>query len=152
MGHYKAMLECICRNNKALPNAVIRIAQISPLMATPLEQWCTASQLMLEKGKGRYIEHMRIIQLVEADLNFVLHIIWGYRLTRQAMCHSAMDPAQYALPSQTCNNVILNKLLFLDLSWQTGSPSIMTDYDATAAFDRILAGLSIITCQHMGLP
>jgi hypothetical protein len=28
----------------------------------------------------------------------------------------------------------------------------MTDYNATAAFDRVLAGLSVITCQRVGLP
>jgi hypothetical protein len=28
----------------------------------------------------------------------------------------------------------------------------MTDYDATVAFDHVLAGLSILTCQCMGLP
>jgi hypothetical protein len=47
---------------------------------------------------------------------------------------------------------VLNKLLFLDLSRQTLSPGILTDFDATAAFDRVLAGLSIVTSQRMGLP
>jgi hypothetical protein len=28
----------------------------------------TASHVMLEKGKGKFIENLRIIQLVEADL------------------------------------------------------------------------------------
>jgi hypothetical protein len=26
------------------------------------------------------------------------------------------------------------------------------DYDATAAFDRVLGGLSVVTCQRVGLP
>jgi hypothetical protein len=107
---------------------------------------------MSEKGKGKFIENLRIIQLVEADLNFVLPTIWGHRLARHAMTHSAMNQSQYALPGQTCNNAVLNKLLYLDLSRQTLSPGIMMDYNATAAFDRVLAGLSIITCQRMGLP
>jgi hypothetical protein len=68
---------------------------------------------MIEKGKGRHIDHLRIIQLCEADLNFVLHVIWGHRLLRHAQRFLAFDPAQYALPGQTCNNAILNKLLFL---------------------------------------
>ena len=44
---------------------------------------------MLEKGKGRFIENLRIIQLVEADLNFVLHVFWGKRLPRHALYHHA---------------------------------------------------------------
>jgi hypothetical protein len=107
---------------------------------------------MLEKEKGKFIENLRIIQLMEADLNFVLHTIWGHRLARHAMTPSAMNQFQYALAGQTCHNAVLNKLLYLHLSCQTLSPGIMMDYDATAAFDRVLAGLSIITCQHMGLP
>jgi hypothetical protein len=107
---------------------------------------------MIEKGKGRYVEDLRIIQLCEADLNFVLHEIWGHRLIWYAMRHRGLDPAQYALPGQTCNNAVLNKTPFLDLCRQTLSPGILTDYDATAAFDRVLAGLSIVTCQRVGIP
>jgi hypothetical protein len=107
---------------------------------------------MLEKGKGHYIEHLRIIQLVEADLNFVLHVVWGNRLPRHAIKHNALHPAQFALPGQTCQNASCSQLLFLDLMRQTFSPGLMTDYDATAAFDRVLSSLSIITCERMGLP
>ncbi len=45
-----------------------------------------------------------------------------------------------------------NKLLFLDLSQQSLTPGVMIDYDATAALDRVISRLSIVTCQHMGLP
>jgi hypothetical protein len=81
-----------------------------------------------------------------------LHVVWGHRLFHQALCFSALDKAQYALPGQTCNNAILNKVLFLDLSRQTLSPGILTDFDASATFDRVLAGLSIVTSQRVGLP
>ncbi len=79
MGYYKIALECICQNNLSLPNLILSIAHISLTTATPLTRWNKASQVMIEKGKGRFIDNLRIIQLVEADLNFVLHTIWGYR-------------------------------------------------------------------------
>ena len=66
--------------------------------------------------------------------------------------HKALDDAQYALPGQTYNNAVLNKILFFDYSRQSLSPEILADFDTTAAFDRILAGLSIIACQRVGLP
>jgi hypothetical protein len=47
----------------------------------PLNRWKFADQVMIEKGKGIFIENLRIIQLVQADLNFILHVIWGNRLT-----------------------------------------------------------------------
>lgn len=88
-----------------------------------------------------------IIQLVEADLNFIRHIMWGNQMIRYAKKFSALNPAQYAFPGQ--NNVVLNKILFLDVSWQTLSPGILIDYDGKVAFDRVL--MSIITCKQMGL-
>lgn len=97
--------------------------------------------MMIEKGKGKFVEHRQIIQLCEADLNFVLHVIWGHHLIRHATLHKALDAAQYALPGQTCNNAVFHKNLFLDLSWQTLTPGVMPDFDATAAFDRVLSGV-----------
>jgi hypothetical protein len=66
--------------------------------------------------------------------------------------HNVLDDAQFAIPGQTYNNAVLNKILFFDLSRQSLSPGILSDFDATVAFDRVLAGLSIITCQRVGLP
>ena len=65
---------------------------------------------MLEKGKGKFIENLHIIQLVEADLNFVLHVFWGNRLPRHAIHHKALHPSQYTLPGQTCQNASWSKL------------------------------------------
>jgi hypothetical protein len=31
---------------------------------------------MIKKGKGRFVENLWIIQLFEADLYFVLQVIW----------------------------------------------------------------------------
>jgi hypothetical protein len=132
-----------------IPSLIIDIAYISLIIASPLSCWNTASQVMLEKGKGYFIENLCIIQLCEADLNFVFHFIWGHRLFRHASSHQALDPAQYTLPGQICNNAVLKKTLFFNLSRQTLSLGILLDFDATAAFDRVIAGLSIETCKRV---
>jgi hypothetical protein len=151
-GHYRSMLECFRQNNLSLPSLIVSIAQISLSTTSPLKRWQTASQVMLEKGKGCFVENLRITQLCEADLNFVLHVIWGHRLIRHAKKHKSQSTSQYAIPGETCNNAVLNKVLFCDLSRQSLSPGILTDFDATAAFDRVIAGLSIATCERVGLP
>jgi len=38
------------------------------------------------------------------------------------------------------------------LSHQMLTPRVLTDYDATSAFDRVLAGLLTVTCQRLVLP
>jgi hypothetical protein len=100
---------------------------------------------MIKKWKGTFVENMQIMQLCETDLNFILHVIWGHHLIPHATSKKAMDAAQYALPGQTCNNAVLHKNLFLDLSCQTLTPGVKTDFDVTAAFDQVLSGISIIT-------
>jgi hypothetical protein len=152
LGHYRSMLECFRQNNLSLPSLIVSIVQISLSTASPLKHWQTAPQVMLEKGKRRFIENLRIIQLCEADLNFVLHVIWGHRLIRHAKKHKSLSTSQYAIPGETCNNAVLKKVLFCDLSRQSLSPGILTNFDATAAFDRVIAGLSITTCERVGLP
>lgn len=67
-GHYRTMLEGQQKND-TLPNLILNIAYLSLSTASPLKRWHNASQVILEKGKGRFIENLRIIQLCEADLN-----------------------------------------------------------------------------------
>jgi len=152
MGHYRTLLDCICNDNTLIPNLIIDITYPSLSTASPLTRWQTASQIMLEKGKRHYIENLRIIQLCKADLNFVLHVIWGHHLICHANHHKVLDDAQFAIPGQTFNNAVLNNVLFFELSRQSLSPGILSEFDATATFDWVLAGLSIITCQCIGLP
>jgi hypothetical protein len=149
-GHYKTLLECICQSSPLIPQIIIDIACISLSTASPLHHWQMASQVMLEKGKGQFIDHLRIIRLCEADLNFILHVIWGHCLIWHANKYSALNISQFALPGQTCNNAVLNKVLFFDLSRQSLSPGVLTDFDATS--DRVLVALSIATCKRVGLP
>jgi len=148
MGHYKVMLDGIRQNQPTLAEITLAISQTSLVASYPLTRWRVADQVMIEKGKGIYIENLRIIQLVEVDLNFILHVIWGHR---HAHDYNLFYTIQYAIPGKTCNNAVWNKLLFLDLSRQTLSPGIMKDYDAASALDRVLIGLTIVTCERMGL-
>ena len=61
---------------------------------------------MLEKGKGQFIKNLRIVQLCEADLNFVLNVLWGNRMTFMALKYKALDTSQYALPGSTLNSTV----------------------------------------------
>ena len=76
---------------------------------------------MLDNGKGVYIENLRIIQLLEADLNFMLGFIWSKQLNQAAAWEGLFDSSQYALPGKTCNSAVLMKVLFFDLLRQTHS-------------------------------
>jgi hypothetical protein len=67
-----------------------------------------------------------------------------------ALCH--LDKVQFVIPGQPFHNAVISKLLYLDLSRQTFSPGLMIDYDAKAAFDRVISGIANIACQRFGSP
>jgi hypothetical protein len=94
IGHYRAILECICHEEYSIPQTIISIAHLSLITLCPLNRWQKASQVMVDKGKGKHVDNLRIIQLCEADLNFLLHTIWGHRLIRHACQNFALDSSQ----------------------------------------------------------
>ena len=104
---------------------------------------------MLEKGKGPGLENLRIIQLVESDLNFILGRVWGKRLCTPAKC---LDRAQYATTGQLCHSAALTTVLFCDVHRQTREQAALAMLDARACFDRDLPALSIPVNMKFGLP
>ena len=52
-------------------------------------RWCTAVQFMLEKEPGNPIKSkLRVIQLLEADMNFAFRLLWGKRLVHNSLAHN----------------------------------------------------------------
>jgi hypothetical protein len=58
MGHYKTILEDIRRKNYAMTQIIIDIAHIALITASPLNQWKRAFQVMLDKGKGQFVNNL----------------------------------------------------------------------------------------------
>jgi hypothetical protein len=149
VGHYIVAAKA---EDPTLRQIYCHIAATAFIMSLPLPRWEQCLQVMLDKGKGHRIDKLRIIQLVEADLNFVLKLIWGHRLNQAAYQNQLYNESQFAIIGKTCTSAMLNKVLFADITRQSHRPACMTDNDNKAAFDRILPALSIVTCRRLGLP
>jgi hypothetical protein len=106
---------------------------------------------MLEKGKDPILGSLCIIQIAEADLNFVLKIIWAVGMQHHAVKHKLLDPAQTALLGKTCYSAVFSKVLFIDICRQMRYEGCYMETDAKACFDRVLPTLAIITCRRLGL-
>ena len=106
-GHYttKAKLD-----NSFLHKIIMKIVHTALITVNPLPRWQQCIQVMLEKGKGPKIKVLQIIQLVEGDLNWVLKLIWGYRLNKTAHNLGLYNSAQFAVPRKTCGSMILSKI------------------------------------------
>ena len=102
---------------------------------------------MIEKGRGPKLGKLRIIQLAEDDLNFVLKIIWAIGMQGNAVNAKILDTAEYEVPGKACYRAVLSKILFLDISRQTLTEIGIGDLDAMACFDRVVPTMAVITCQ-----
>lgn len=147
VGHYIT----IARMDSGIVRATLcMLAETSLRMWRPLDRWLQCTQVVLEKGKGDYIENLRIIQLLEADLNFVLRLIRGRRLNRAAHGHRGImihHNMRCLVPYVT-----VQKVLFADLLRQTHQVGAIAEFDVKAAYDRVIPALAAVTCRWMGLP
>ena len=74
MEHYKAITKV---EGDSIYWILALISETALHTVNPLPQQTNCIQVMLEKGKGPRIADLRIIQLLEAALNWVLKLIWG---------------------------------------------------------------------------
>ena len=123
-------------------NTIIQVAATAVAVRQPLDRWLRCTQVMLDKGKGVYIENLWIIQLLEADLNFIIGFTWSKCLIQAAHQANLLNSSQYALPGKTCNCAVLKKVLFFDLLRQTQQAGSIVDFDAKAAYDSIIPALA----------
>lgn len=148
-GHYRVLSKM---DDDSIISVLFDIVDIAFITHSPLPRWQHVTQLMLEKGKGPAIENLRVIQLLEADLNWLLRFLWGKKLDRHATESGVYNEAQFASPGKLCQSAIINKVLFFDLLRQNRHYGALIDNDATAAFDRVLPALCVVTCKQLGMP
>jgi hypothetical protein len=75
LGHYKVIAELAHSGHTDIAETIVNLINIAIIASRPLHRWKQSMKVMIEKGKGDYIENLCIIQLCEADLNFVLNEI-----------------------------------------------------------------------------
>jgi hypothetical protein len=109
---------------------------------------------MLCKKPGNYnIDKLCVIQLIEADLNMYFGLVWEKRLVHHARKLGFIPPEQFgSVPGRQAASALLLKVLSLDLIQFLRTTTTVFNNDATACYNRILPVLSMICCQHLGLP
>ena len=118
-----------------------------------LGRWQQTVSVMLEKDKGSpKIDRLRIIQLFEADYNFVLSLILGHRLMNFARKHCQFNESQYgSLKGKQAQSAIHNKVLTYDYFRLQKDNAATVEFDAAANYDRILPAIAVIACRRLGL-
>ena len=149
MGHYKAAMK-----NKRIVEMYATMMDLPMKYKFAPERWTRAIQVLLEKDKGRpNVERLRTIQLVEADLNMVLKIIFGRRLVYHAEDRDFLPKSQFgSRPGIACISTVLLKTLSFDLIRQLRQDACVFNNDAKGCYDRIIPSVGMLACRRLGLP
>jgi hypothetical protein len=149
MGHYKAAL-----HNKQLSQMYATMINLPMRHQFVPKRWCTTIQVLIEKDKGRpKIDRLRTIQLVEADFNMVLKVIFGRRLVHHADDKGFLPKSQFgSRPGVSCISAVVLKTISLDLLRQLRQDACIFNNDAMGCYDRIIPSIGMLSCMRLGLP
>lgn len=111
-------------------------------------------QIMLLKEPGNFkIDRLRVIQLIEADINMYFRLIWGKRLVRHSLHRDRIPYEQFgSKPGALATSAALLKVISFDLIRILRAQATIFNNDASACYNRILPALSQICCERLGLP
>lgn len=147
IGHYKAAL-----GDPDLCTMYATVLSIPFKHGFTLHWWTSAVQVMLEKTKGcARVDKLRVIQLMEADLNMALHIIFGRRLIHRAEDQGTIPLTQCgSQPNRSSTDAILLKRISYDGLSLCRKSAIIFNNDCKAAFDQMIPSVGGIALRRLG--
>jgi hypothetical protein len=116
------------------------------------KRWRQTIHIMLDKIPGVLrLNKLRIIQLLEADLNQVLRSAFARNISKRAQeTPGIISEHQYGRSHQTCLTPVLNKLLTVQLLIQKKTNGIVFDNDAKGCYNQIVSGVALAALQRIG--
>jgi len=148
IGHYKAALEC-----EIAMEIHCRMMSIPFKHGITPDRWTKVTDVMLEKNPGvPRLHRLRVIQLIEADLNQCLLILFTRPMVHTSDRHSLIHQSQWSTRNQNCTSAILSKTINLEYSRITKAPTGWIENDAKGCFDRIIPSIAVINCRRYGAP
>ncbi len=116
-------------------------------------RWRTIANTILFKDEDNVRLHRtRVIHIYEADFNLALGIKWRAAM-HQAEAFQALNDGQFgSRPRRNATDPVFIEELQCEISRATRKPVILTNYDATACYDRIIPSVGMLVSQKFGVP
>jgi hypothetical protein len=109
LGHYKAILD-----SSSLTGLLCTTMTLPWKHGICLSRWQRVIEVMLVKEEGLCrLYKLRIIQLIEADFNQCLLMLFTKPITHNMDKYEARSPCQWAQRGNSCTSAVLYKLLQL---------------------------------------
>ena len=129
------------------------LAEIALQNGFVLQRWKKTVTSLIEKKPGTpYIHKFRVLHIIEGDLQFLAKFFYSYKMMNYAEKHDLITDEQYGGRTQRmAQSVVLNKLMYYNISHQTLTPCAFMDDDARACYDRIVTRFSSADCRKWGI-
>ena len=115
------------------------------------KRWLDILDVMIGKGKGMVLGKLRIITLIEADLQYVMRIFLGEEVEEMIENDSRFSTANYgSRKNYSIESALLEKRLIFDNSMLSGKMTIYTITDLQSCYDRQLAEIGGILEESVG--
>eukprot|EP00957_Ditylum_brightwellii_P125799 9590237-Ditylum_brightwellii.AAC.1 len=117
-------------------------------------RWQKAIDVMLEKDPGSpKITRLRIIVIVEGDMNAITKVIWNKRLVPVAERTKMISPVQFGnRKGRTALDTLLLIVVTMDCFRLFCLNRAILNNDAVACYDHMIPEVSSIHIQSLGLP
>ena len=102
-----------------------------------LERWRIVLDVMLEKEKGALLGKLRVIELIEGDLQIIIRIYVGLRNDGNIRGDNRLSTFNFGYRKQySIESALLKKRLIYDTSKYNNEPIIHLLSDLEACYDR----------------
>lgn len=118
-----------------------------------LARWLDIVDVVLEKGKGPRVDKLRIIQLIEADLQLFMRIAITNRTVIVAEKSNRLSCANFGnRKGYDISTAILEKTLIHNITYLNDHPTIHYIDDRQACYDRQLPEVGLLVERSFGMP
>ena len=109
------------------------------------------THILKEPGNIK-VHRTRVIHIYEADYNLAMGLKWRQALYEAEECRVMHDGQYGSRPLRMAGDPVLIEQLQLDISTTvTRKTLILTNYDATSCYDRIVPNLAMIVSRKFGV-
>ena len=131
----------------------LRLINYALSRGTSYTRWHTIINTILFKDPDNVrLDRTRVIHIYEADYNLALGIKWR-TATQHAEAFHLLNDGQYgSRTGRRATDPVLIEEMQYEISRATRKPLLLTHYDATACYDRIIPNLGMIVSRKFGVP
>ena len=145
LGHYKASID-----NQDISALQASNVNLSLSRGVPLSRWKKGVTVLLEKEPGNcFIEKLRAICLLEADLNMVLRTFYARRMMYRMKEGNMIPVEQIATKGKTALDGVMHKQFFYDTANITHVDCSLSSTDAANCYDAVNHPVCSLALQSM---